>query len=215
MNPGLRAKTAIAAAALLALAACTYAEPKGMLDLDSAYGNDGSRAAVAVHRYLLHRPTGIAAFPDGGVAKITDQVVDVYVVDLASRKLLYAHAIDPPGKRSMVALDAWLLGWQGDDAYVRLTGCPAGFWTRYKGCHGDLRKTYVYKVSRDGAELAGEPLPELRRHRKLDKIVGPEIPDSERNHLSTDDGVWVRRGATGPRALVLRLDGQRLEPVVD
>lgn len=208
-------KTAIAIAAFLALASCTYGEQTGMLELEYVVADDGSKAAITGQRYVLHRPTGIAAFPDGGKPKVTDQVVDVYVVDLASRKLLYRHAIDPPGERSMSSLSTWPLGWKGDDVYVQLTGCESNPGASFKGCDDERRKTHVYKVSRQGVEPAGPPSPPLRRHKRFGGIAGSGSPAGTRSYLSTVDGVWIRHGARGPREQILRVDGQQLEQVVD
>lgn len=186
-----------------------------MLDLDFLISDDGSKAVISAERFVLHRPTGIAAFPDGGPPKVTDQIVDVYVVDLASKKILYRHAIDPPGEGSMQALETWPLGWQGDDVYVKLASCLPGFWTSYKGCNGERRKTYVYKISSRGVDPAAEPSPPLPRHENFAGTAGPDAPHWERSYLSTTDGVWIQHGAKGPREPLLRLNGQDLEQVVD
>lgn len=186
-----------------------------MLNLEYAIADDESKAAISAERYVLHRPTGIAAFPDGGSPKVTDQVVDVYVVDLASGKILYKHAIDPPGEGSMSGLSTWLLGWKGDDVYLKLTGCTSGFRTQYKGCGPERRKTYVYKVSRHDVEPAGLPAPRLRRHQRFGGIAGADSPGGTRSYLSTTDGVWIQHGARGPREPLLRVNGHELEQVAD
>lgn len=211
----LRAAMATAAAAVLALASCTYGEPKRALELEHAVADDGSKLAIAAERYVWQRPTGIAAFPTGGLIKVTDQAVDVYVVDLASKKILYRHAIDTPGRGSMHSFSAWVLGWQGNDVYVKMHGCLPGFWTSYKGCYGEREQGFVYRVSRDGVEPAGEPVPPLRRHRYLGGATGRDARPNERAYFSLGDGVWIHHGSRGPREQLLRVNGQDLEEVLD
>ncbi|MGY1424500.1 hypothetical protein [Lysobacter sp. A289] len=210
-------KTAITIAAFLVLTSCTYGEPTSRLELDYAIADDESKVAISAERYVVQRATGISALPSGGFAKITAQMVDVYVVDLTSGKILYKHAVDPPGERSMTALETWLLGWKGDDVYLKMTGCESGFRTSYKGCGPERRKTYVYKVSRHDVEPAGVPVPRLRRHRVFGGIAGADSPGGTRSYLSTTetDGVWIHRGARGPREPLLRVNGHELEQVAD
>lgn len=213
----MRMKAAIATAftALLGLASCTYGEKRQVIDLEYAISDDGAMVAVSAERHISQSATGIAAFPSGGVSRVTDQMVDVYFVDLASKKILYRHVIDPPGNGAMEALNVWVMGWQGGDAYVKLIGCLPGFWTSYRGCHGERRQEFVYRVSRHGVEPADEPEPPLRRHLYLGGSTGGDARRGERSYLSTRDGVWIHHGNRGTREQLLRINGKDLEEVVD
>lgn len=206
---------AVAAAVPGGLAACTYGEPRQALELEHAFADDGSKLAIAAQRHLWQRPTGLAAFPAGGSPRITEQFVDVYVMDMGSREILYRHAIDPPGAQSMEALEARVLGWQGDDVYVKLLGCEPGFGVSYKGCNGERRQAYVYRISWNGAEAAYEPVPALRRYPYPDGAAGREGRPGERPYLSLGDGVWIHYGARGPREQLLKVNGHDLEQVPD
>lgn len=202
--------------ALLALASCTYGEQTRLFDLDNLVSGDESKAAILAEHAVLHRPTGLAAFPDGGSPKRTDHTLDVYVVDLASRKILYRHAIPLPREWSKSSLSAWLLGWKDDDVYVKLTGCISNFRTWYKGCGMQQRATHVYRVSRRGAEPAEPPSTRLVRQKNFGG-PRPDAPSGMRSYLtSNDDGVWIKHGMRGKREPLLRVVGGReLEQIVD
>ncbi len=208
-------KSGILPMAFLVLASCTYGEPTGMLELDYVIDDGGSRAAILAERHVIQRPTGVAAFPDGGSPKVTDQFLDVYVVDLATRRILYRHTIDPPGKQGMASLTTWLPGWKDEAVYVRLEGCAAGLRTAFKGCEAERRQAHVYRVSSDGVEPADLPASRLARHKRFGGVAGAGAPSGTRSYLSTSDGVWIQHGAGGPREPLLRVNGQRLEQVVD
>lgn len=186
-----------------------------MLELDYVIDDGGSKAAILAERCVIHRPTGIAAFPDGGSPKVTDQFLDVYVVDLATREILYRRTIDPPGERSMSALTTQLLGWADEDVYVRVSGCRSDFRTWFKGCDTASRETHVYKVSKHGIEAAGLPVSQLVRHKRFGGVAGPSSPAGTRSYLSTTDGVWIQHGARGPREPLLRINGHELEQIAD
>ena len=80
---------------LLATAACAYDPPKEQIAVQNvAIKPDGSRVAVLVKFEGISFPIGLAAFPDGGAPKATDQRADIYVVSLPGRKLLSKHALN-------------------------------------------------------------------------------------------------------------------------
>ncbi|HZW19265.1 MAG TPA: hypothetical protein VFF71_10715 [Luteimonas sp.] len=209
-------KPAVLMAALLVLASCTYGEQTRVLTFKYAIADDDSKVAILAMRYVLHRPTGIAAFPDGGSPKVTDQAVEVYVVDPVSRKILYRHAVGPPGERGMVGLTAWLSGWQADAVYVKLTGCEPGFLTSYRGCGDERRRTLAYRVSGDAVEPVAWPAPAPRPNTRFGRAVAPGASSKPRAYLVSDDeGVWIRHGMQGPREPLLAIRGQALEEIVD
>ena len=111
-----------AALASLALVACTYGPPRrtqhvaGVLD-------DSTRATVAIlQAYHVHRPpTGLSAFPDGGVARTIEEGIEVLRCDRASgRVTLLARILRGPDIRS--EFSATPVRWQGDTLVVRLHG---------------------------------------------------------------------------------------------
>lgn len=207
----LHMKVSFVLTAFIALTSCTYAEPVSILKLDYAISDNESMAAIVAERSAVHRPTGFAAFPDGGLPRITRQFVDVYVISPESRQILYKHTIDPPGERSLVALSTWLPGWKDNDVYVTLSGCESSFHTWRTGCNGERRKTYTYRVSGADVEQVDSPAPSLVRHRRFGGEPGPDSPVGARSYISTRDGVWIVRGADGEREALLVINGYKLE----
>lgn len=204
-------KVLFALAGGLLLMSCTYGERIRMLDFDQAVDGDGGKVAVMVHHYLWHRPTGLAAFPDGGSPKITDEYVDVYLVDLHTRRILHAHTIEPSADGGFDVGSAWLAGWRDDVAYLKLTGCDAGFITSYKGCNGERVQTRVHALTVQGVARVDSGPPGMRRSQRLGGKG--EWPDGA--YVSAgEEGVWIVPGADQERIALLTIDGVRLEEVV-
>lgn len=209
-------KPAVLLMALLGLASCTYGEHRKMLDLEYAIADDDSKVAILAVRYVWQRPTGIAAFPDGGKPRITDRAVEVYVVDPVSRRLLYRHAVGTPEDLGMDGLEAGMSGWQSGAVHVRLDGCEPGFVTSYKGCNGARRGTHAYRVSADAVEPAPWPVPAPSRNTRFGPDLAPGASTQAGAYLTSDDGgVWIQHGRQGPRELLIAIRGQALQPVVD
>lgn len=134
--------------------ACTHADPEIQARTRNvALSPDGEYLAVMVEYQRLRRPTGLTAFPDGGITKTLDQRADLYVVDLSTRSMVFEGSVPAPGDRQ-ISFSPWLVGWTTDRrVYFKITGCPD-----LKGsiCQGHLngRSLYAYTVGGTIAEVA-------------------------------------------------------------
>ena len=129
------------------LAACTYAAPEDHVTVQNlAINPDGSRLAVVVKYERYRVATGLAAFPDGGVPRVLIQRADFYVVDLQSRALVYSGELPAPSAHRL-SFSPWLIGWDGDTVYFKVTGCPG---KPGDECWGPLVQTSMFTLSPPG-----------------------------------------------------------------
>jgi hypothetical protein len=110
------------------------------LSADSRY----LAAAVSFERYRL--PTGLSAFPDGGVRKLLEQRADLYIVDLVNREIVLEANVAPP-ERLRSSFSPWITGWSGTRVYMQITGCPE---SALRGCGPTDRGKSIY-----AAEVGG------------------------------------------------------------
>jgi hypothetical protein len=196
-------RLALVLAAILT-AGCTYGPPEDRVNVQNvALRPDGSRIAVIVRYRRTQPPTGLSAFPDGGVARVLAQRADLYVVDLRSRTLAYRGEVPAPPDHS-VSFSPWLMGWDSDTVYFKITGCPGSPGAE---CYGSLVRTSVYALSATGqlAPAGSSPTPVLVSTRSSASeylIVGVE---------PYRVSIGVRLGA--PRTPLMRFVGERLELV--
>ncbi|TVS01792.1 MAG: hypothetical protein EA413_13660, partial [Cyanobium sp. PLM2.Bin73] len=88
-----------------------------------ALSSDGRFLAAVVKYQKIQPPTGLAAFPDGGIPRLLEQRADLYVVDLPAQSIVFEGTVVAPANRSL-AFSPWLVGWAGDRLYLQITGCP-------------------------------------------------------------------------------------------
>ena len=147
-------------------AGCTYGEPEVSARVQNVALSEDSRylaAAVIFERY--RPPTGLSAFPDGGVRKLLEQRADLYIIDLVRREIvLEATAAAPESQRS--SFSPWIVGWSGTRVYMKITGCPESF----RGCGQSDLSSSLY-----AAEVGGhlEAVDRVDGAKLVDKIVGP------------------------------------------
>ena len=136
--------------ALLALAAtaCTYGPPRRTQNVASVAGDSLREQVAIVQQYHLHRPpTGLAAFPDGGVPRTIEHGAEVLVCERRTGRLrLLARLVAPPELRSEYGVGA--VGWLGDTLVLRVHGS-----TGVETGRGEIRITYV-GVLPDGRVVA-------------------------------------------------------------
>lgn len=193
-----------ASAPLLLLAACTYGPPQDHLSVQNvALKPDGSRLAVVVRFERSRSPTGLAAFPDGGVPKVLEQRADVYVVSLPQRALLAHHTLSAP-EIHRVSFNPWLMGWEGDQLLLRITGCAGAPGDE---CYGPLVKASVFAISAEGRVA---PDTASRRPALISSI------NSASAYVSVGVEPYGVSIATQPgqtRTPLLQFSGQNLQPV--
>jgi hypothetical protein len=152
----------VSVGAAILSAGCTYADPETRVRARNvALSPDGAYLAVMVEYERLRRPTGLAAFPDGGVTQKLDQRADLYVVDLGSRSMVFEGSVPAPSDRR-IAFSPWLLGWATDRrVYFKITGCPD---SKGSECHGNMmgRSLYAYTMGGMITEVASDDGAALR-----------------------------------------------------
>jgi hypothetical protein len=109
-------------AAILAIPACTYGPPHLDTKIENhAISPDSQLAAYAVHSIVRRPPTGLSAWPDGGVAKVLAEAGAVYVCDAKNSTIRRLWRGDRPDSiRS--AFSIWLGPWTTDGIYFSLRG---------------------------------------------------------------------------------------------
>ena len=126
-----------AAGALLLLSSCTYAAPEPLVRVEHHVLRAGTDSLVAaVSAALIRRPTGLAAFPDGGRPRLDDEQGLFY--------LCVAAPAGPPSVRRIASIPRpdsirsqfvpWVTSWDGAESviasvsgYVAAESRPAAF----------------------------------------------------------------------------------------
>ena len=134
------------APALLA-AACSYGPPRRTQSVASVVADSLRERVAIVQQYHLHRPpTGLAAFPDGGVPRTIEHGAEILLCDRRTGRLrLLARLLAPPEVRSEYGVTA--TGWLGDTLVLRVHGS-----TGTETGKGTIRIGYV-GVLPDGREV--------------------------------------------------------------
>lgn len=189
-----------AIALCLALASCTYSEPRWQHQIESGIPlPGGTLAAIAVKSESLRWPEGfLAQFPDGGSAKVVERRASIYLIDTDTRSQRLVGTIRPaPEIRS--GFGVRLLGWSTDssECYVEVFG--------RSGTTSDTPVARrVYRI--DAAGLIGpkeiSSLPNT--------IVSPrngEFDAKRRLHIwATDVSLQTWRPEGAPTAVLFTLD---------
>jgi hypothetical protein len=194
----------LAAIVAMALLGCTYGPAEEVVHVQNvALRPDGRMLAAIVKYERTQPPTGLTAFPDGGVRRVLEQRADLYLLDLETMSLLFQGGIPAPPEHH-VAFSPWLVGWADDRVYFHIRGCAGAPGAE---CHGALVGTSVFTLSPDSAIVATAAPASV----VLKSAVG------EAEHFvsagTESDGVSVGYGRGAPRVPVLRFAGARLEPV--
>jgi hypothetical protein len=177
----------------LCLTACTYGPAQHRVWIKQAEGRPETRTFAAIVQSQVRREaTGLAAFPDGGKAKISDQLVTMYVADVDQRVVRRMGQIPVPAE-VYEAFEPFLLGWKGPAFYVQLSGCP-----RHRSeCWGKLTRRIFYRVGEDGAIARVDSVP---RPLEREPGMGARAP-GERVYMRITawyDSVSVRTEDGGP-----------------
>lgn len=105
-----------------AASACTYAPPTPMVHVANHVVRSGTDSiAIAVVAATFRRPTGLAAFPDGGAPRLEREQGIFYLCVPhagASTPLLRRIAIVPRPDSLRSGFTAWISDWDGSDRFV-------------------------------------------------------------------------------------------------
>ena len=106
---------------------------------------DSYQALIVTHYERFRRPTGVAAFPDGGKSRVLERRARLYLVNASERTVsMLTEQVAPDNLWESFSLS--VRGLVGDTvSYVTLTGCP-----RNGECHPELRNSHRLRVSMSG-----------------------------------------------------------------
>ena len=106
----------------LVIAACTYGVPEVRVTITNhVMAPSGARVAFAVHAIRSRAPTGLSAFPDGGVALVLNEGAAIYVCDTATLKVERIWQMDRPAEfRS--GFGPWIGPWTQAGLYLSTSG---------------------------------------------------------------------------------------------
>jgi len=141
--------------AALAATACTYGPEEERVVLGQMIGvGDSYKALIVTHYERFRPPTGLAAFPDGGTARVLERRARLYLVDASERTAsILTEQAAPDSLWESFSLS--VRGLVGDTvSYVTLTGCP-----RNGECYPELRNSLALRVSMSGDVQAVPDVP--------------------------------------------------------
>lgn len=184
----------VAIAALMLVASCTYGPQEERAFIGNVLVRPGTfQFAVAVGYARFQPPTGINAFPNGGIPYYLKQSAIVYLVDVSTNEILEIARIEAP-EQLQTSFNVHLTGWKEGRVFIQLSGCPT------TECYGDLLQFRHF-------ELSSETTPSRMGSR-------PKNTDYVPGMLSRAPGedVYMRVSA-GSRVISVRTDDS--EPFVD
>jgi hypothetical protein len=185
----------VAFAALLGFAGCTHGPPQLRAKVENArLGPNGRFIAVAVDYEKYRPPTGINAFPNGGVPKVLEKEARVYLCDLATMTVTRLAAIEPSAP-IRVSFSAWIAGWEDGEIIFRLTGRAGTALADYE----KKLNEEVYRVDRAGGAL---PIARVPQH----LLKAPRGGGGPIEVGSGFDTVTVKRAPHPEWVVVFRID---------
>ena len=119
-RPTHDARRLVALGALGATLACTYAQPVPMVHVANHVVRPGTDSfAIAVVAATHRRPTGLAAFPDGGAPRVErEQGIFYLCVPSAPAQQLRRIAVVPRPDSLRSGFTAWVSDWDGPERFV-------------------------------------------------------------------------------------------------
>ena len=189
----------------LSASACTYGPPHHRVWIQQAEGRPETRTfAAIVWSEVRREATGLAAFPDGGVPKLTEQAVTIYVADVDRRTARRVGQIRIPRDMEL-SHEPFLPGWRGSSFFVQISGCP----NPHAECNDKNLNRAAYRVDEDGTITRVDSVP---RPLEREPGMGARAP-GERVYVrvsATRDTVRVRTEDEGPfvARFVLNGDGE-------
>ena len=105
---------------ILGIISCTYKDPEILAHIYSKAAKPDSHTLVVGTQYILwKRPSGISAFPNGGIAKILEQEARLYFCDVDDpANIRRVAVVFDPQQYSAPRPD--ILGWQGEVIFFRV-----------------------------------------------------------------------------------------------
>ena len=151
-----KAKTSWPVVLVLLAATCTYAPEERRVVIEQIVRvGESYHGLVTVVAERFQRPTGLAAFPDGGKARVHERVATLYLVD-ASTRTHSTLTIQPAADSLWESFSARVAGLEADTvAYFRMTGCP-----RNGECHPRLQVVRTLRVTMTGEVQVVEGIPD-------------------------------------------------------
>ena len=145
-------RTAVVLLGAALLLSCSHGPPKIRAHITNARAKPNSHLiAVAVEYQHYREPTGINAFPNGGIPKYLDEKAKIYLCNvdtLEVRRLASAT----PSDIVKHGWQPWVLGWVGDSLFFQISG--------QKGTKlYETKNKVVYRIDGNGqvSEVANTP----------------------------------------------------------
>ena len=184
---------------------CAYGPEEERVVLGQILGvGDSYQALVVTHYERFRRPTGLAAFPDGGKSRVLERRARLYLVDAAAHTAsVLTERAAPDSLWESFSLS--VRGLIGDTvSYVELTGCP-----RDGPCYPGLRRSLKLRVSMSGEVQAVAEIPTdarlpgvmLARREGEESAASQQAPAELRApHCTPDPGRFGRPGTSSFRS---------------
>ena len=175
----------------LIIGACTYGPAQTRVTIDGTMTKPNSRVfAAAIRTEVFRPPTGLSAFPDGGVQRTDRQSVAFYAGDVDSGTVRALATLAAPSE-VWTGFAATLLGWNADAVYAVVTGCAKS------DCDTARPTRLTYRIGLDGSftRLAAEPTSLEHPPNMIARAPGETVY----TRLSTNwDTITVRTEDPGP-----------------
>ncbi len=148
----------------------------------------GHRVAVAVRLARVSWPTGLAAFPDGGVAREYEARAEFWLADPVSGACTRLGTFERP-THMRTQFGPWMAGWSGGAPIARVTGYPGA-----ETSAGAMR-LHVLRLAPAGAVESLPAVPD-------DAVLEQRAPVDPRRRARAR---WVEASA-GPETLRVRTE---------
>lgn len=172
----------------------SFAPPIPNASFDDAFNEEGTHVAISIHHYNIHKPQGLASFPSGGIYKITDAFVDIVVVNIETGLIESKQRIDL--SKTLLdpsTVDVWLSGLNGQDVFLKVSGCGKSANDLFKKCTPSNRQAVYFHNSNIYTPNQSSP---IKKHKRT--------PDKYYLSFDKKEGVWLAQGGQKTRLLIRR-----------
>lgn len=118
---GSRLRRSVLMGLLCFALACTYRDPEIYADIENVRAKPGTHFIAVAVKYLKWQwPSGINAFPNGGVPRVLEQEARIYLGDV-NRPADFQRLVLTFNPKEYPNIAPWILGWQEDTVYFQVS----------------------------------------------------------------------------------------------